>query len=180
MLRTMNLTRHIPLVVLLAAAGTVQAQYIACAPDVAPSHVGTDCIGYLGNGRPKRTTSRVNARYETTMHKRQADFDRVVTSSPRGYLVRVTGPGGVLRMTGACLDVLALVFHGPFQYYDQRGTLRAEGSYANGIKTGTWQRYDEQGEAMTDKEYDGLDWEHEEVKLGLSTVSGLPEPPMPE
>lgn len=166
--------QHIPLAVLLFAAGTAQAQDIACAPeDRVP--VSADLVGYLGNGRRTRTTARVNARYETSVHKRQADFDRVVTSAPEGYLVRVTDPGGVVRMVGACLDVLALVLHGPFRYYDQRGTLRAEGSYANGVKTGTWQRYDESGEAMPDKEYDGLDWDHEEVKLGLASISGLPD-----
>ncbi len=172
MLRATHIHGHIPLVFLLMAASTASAQEFERAPD---ERGPSDPIGHLGNGMRTRTTARVNARFETTTTDRQADFDRVVTSARNGYLVQVTDRGGVLRMAGACLDALALVFHGPFQYYDQHGTLRSEGSYAHGVKTGTWQRYDESGLAMPDKEYDGLDREHEAVKLGLVSLSGGPD-----
>lgn len=45
-------------------------------------------------------------------------------------------------------------FHGDFEEYDENGTLRSEGSYRKGRKTGRWKYYDEAGE-LTIKEWEG-------------------------
>ena len=48
-------------------------------------------------------------------------------------------------------------------------TLRAEGRYVDGRKFGTWLRYDDLGRRLSDKQYDGLDWEGKQLKLGLAS-----------
>jgi hypothetical protein len=114
----------------------------------------------------------VDHRYEPCKRKKDARYLRIITPAEEGYTVRVIRPEGGLMMEGASKDAQGLVPHGKFRYYDGFGTLRAEGEYAEGIKTGTWCRFDEHGNALPAKEYDGLDWEGKEVKLGLASKSG--------
>jgi len=117
----------------------------------------------------------VNARFESCISKKEARYFRVTTPVPDGFLVRVMTLDGAVRMTGACADAAAKMPNGPFHYYDDGGTLRAEGRYVNGLKSGIWHRYDDRGAALSDKEYDGLDWQGEEVKLGMTSMSAQPE-----
>ncbi len=114
----------------------------------------------------------VNARYEPCTKKKQAQYIRVITPTPHGsYDVRIMTPRGHILMRGSYADATGRVPQGAFVYYDQNGTLRAEGSYVHGSKTGVWHRYDSHGLAMTDKEYNGLDWDSEQVQLGLASMS---------
>ncbi len=113
----------------------------------------------------------VNARFEPCTTRNEARYFRVTTPVPDGFLVRVMTLDGVVRMTGACTDATARMPNGPFHYYDDGGTLRAEGRYVNGLKSGIWHRYDDRGASLTDKEYDGLDWPGEQMKLGMTSMS---------
>ena len=63
------------------------------------------------------------------------------------------------------------VLNGHFRYFDESGTLRAEGDYVNGQKFGTWTRFDDRGASLPAKEYDGLDWDAKQIKLGLASLS---------
>jgi hypothetical protein len=113
----------------------------------------------------------VNDRYEPCVKKKEARYLRVIAPDAAGYIVRVLTPHGIVLMHGKCADAQACVPDGQFFYYDDAGTLRAEGRYAKGRKVGTWHRYDDRGVALPDKEYPGLDWDGMQVKLGLATVS---------
>src|SRR5262245_29308528 len=101
----------------------------------------------------------VNARYQACSNKEDARHLCVITPADGVFGLRVFSASGVLLMDGRCLDAAGRVPDGYFRYYDANGILRADGRYANGLKTGVWHRYDADGIAMTDKEYDGLDWD---------------------
>jgi hypothetical protein len=113
----------------------------------------------------------VNDRYEACLLKKEARYLMISEPIADGYDVKVVSPGGAVLMEGHSRDVRCTVPDGAFRYYDANGTLRAEGHYFNGNKTDTWHRFDANGTAMTDKEYDGLDWEARQVKLGLASRS---------
>ena len=113
----------------------------------------------------------VNDRYEACSERRDARYMRVISPDGPGYRVLVWTPRGELLMAGQSLDASGAIPHGDFHYYDQNGTLRSEGRYSNGVKIGVWHRYDAKGQAMSDKEYDGLNWDDEQVKLGLASIT---------
>jgi hypothetical protein len=113
----------------------------------------------------------VNDRYEPCCHKKEVRYMRVITPADDAYTVRVVGPHGNVVMRGSYADAYATVPNGEFVFYDDAGTLRAQGRYVNGIKSGTWQRYDDRGQALPPKEYDGLGWDARQVKLGLAAES---------
>ena len=109
----------------------------------------------------------VNDRFEPCIRRKDARYVRIVTPVKHGYSVRVQTPHGFTLMTGMFKNEAATVPHGDFRYYDDAGTLRAEGRYVDGRKIGVWHRYDDRGAALSDKKYDGLDWEGMQLKLGL-------------
>ncbi len=111
----------------------------------------------------------VNDRFEPCTKRKDARYVRTITPTVHGYSVRVQTPHGFTLMTGVFKDPDATVAHGDFRYYDDAGMLRAEGRYVDGQKIGVWQRYDDRGQALSDKKYDGLDWEGMQLKLGLAS-----------
>lgn len=111
----------------------------------------------------------VNDRFEPCARKKEARYVRTITAVEHGYSVRVQTPHGFTLMTGIFKDEAATIPHGDFRYYDDAGTLRAEGRYVDGRKIGVWHRYDDRGVALSDKKYDGLDWEGMQLKLGLTS-----------
>lgn len=111
----------------------------------------------------------VNDRFEPCARKKEARYVRTITPLKHGYAVRVQTPHGFTLMTGVFKDEGATIPHGDFRYYDDAGTLRAEGRYVDGRKIGVWRRYDDRGIALSDKTYDGLDWEGLQLKLGLAS-----------
>ncbi len=113
----------------------------------------------------------VNARFEPCASKKEALYLREITPVSNGYLLRVVKTDGRVLMTGGSTDPHGKVLNGHFRYYDESGTLRAEGDYVNGQKIGTWTRFDDRGAALPAKEYDGLDWDAKQIKLGLATLS---------
>jgi hypothetical protein len=80
-----------------------------------------------------------------------------------------------MLMRGTYADANCTVPHGRFIYYDEYGTVRAIGEYNMGIKTGTWERFDERGDVLPAKNYDGLDWDGEQVRIGLASLSPTPD-----
>ncbi len=111
----------------------------------------------------------VNDRFEPCSRKKEARYVRTISPVKHGYAVRVQTPHGFTLMTGMFKDAEATIPHGDFRYYDDAGTLRAEGRYVDGRKIGVWHRYDDRGLALSDKKYDGLDWEGMQLKLGLTS-----------
>ncbi len=113
----------------------------------------------------------VNDRFELCAAKKEAKYLRVIAPATNGYAVRVLTPHGGLLMHGTYADAQAKVPDGEFFYYDDAGTLRSQGRYENGRKSGTWHRYDDRGFALPDKQYPELDWDEMQVSLGLATMS---------
>lgn len=111
----------------------------------------------------------VNSQFEPCTRRKDARYVRTITPTSNGFAVRVQTPHGFTLMTGHFADPAATVAHGDFRYYDDAGTLRAAGRYVDGRKLGVWHRYDDRGEALSDKKYDGLDWEGMQLKLGLAS-----------
>lgn len=111
----------------------------------------------------------VNDRFEPCARRKEARYVRTITPVQHGYSVRVQTPHGFTLMTGMFKDEAATMPHGDFRYYDDAGTLRAEGRYVDGRKIGVWHRWDDRGTALSDKKYDGLDWEGMQLKLGLTS-----------
>lgn len=169
---TMNLQHLLPATAFLLVAQTTLAQGRSSDPITEPlAHVdmpkSAAALPVFGGTR----IDMVNARYEPCYDMGEVSYLRVITPTLDGYSVRVIGVDGHIRVQGIASDAFGLVPHGLYRYYDSTGALRSEGAYFNGVKTGTWHRYDDLGLAMTDKEYDGLDWEGQQVKLGLTSVS---------
>lgn len=111
----------------------------------------------------------VNDQFEPCARRKDARYVRTITPTCSGFAVRVQTPHGFTLMTGHFADPAATVAHGDFRYYDDAGTLRAAGRYVDGRKLGVWHRYDDHGQALSDKKYDGLDWEGMQLKLGLAS-----------
>ena len=111
----------------------------------------------------------VNDRFEPCARRKEAKYVRTITPTDHGYQVRVQTPHGFTLMTGTFADANATLAHGDFRFYDDAGTLRSEGRFVDGLKIGVWHRYDDRGQALSDKKYDGLDWEGMQLKLGLAS-----------
>ncbi len=111
----------------------------------------------------------VNDQFQPCAHRKDARYLRTITPTSNGFAVRVQTPHGFTLMTGHFADPSATVAHGDFRYYDDAGTLRASGRYVDGRKIGVWHRFDDRGQALSDKKYDGLDWEGMQLKLGLTS-----------
>jgi hypothetical protein len=168
----MNLHQLLPTTVLLLAAQPTAAQgpsRIPVAEQLANPYVqkSPEALPVFGGAR----MDMVNARYEPCYGTEDVHYLRVITPYLDGYSVHIVGVDGLTRVHGITSDALGLVPHGLFRYYDSTGALRSEGAYVNGVKTGTWHRYDDLGLALTDREYDGLDWEGQQLKLGLTSMS---------
>ena len=97
-------------------------------------------------------------------------FDRKVTRNGDGtYAVVITNDKGTTRMTGRYLDEELRVADGEFTYYHKNGTVESKGSYANGMKTGTWERFAEDGTRKAERNYTGMSWEDMAVQLGMAS-----------
>ncbi|MFZ1688160.1 MAG: hypothetical protein WAU70_12095 [Flavobacteriales bacterium] len=73
------------------------------------------------------------------------------------FSVRVVDANGTLRMTGSYADANLTIPNGPFAYFYDNGAIESSGSFSKGSKSGTWERYTDQGRRLADREYSGLD-----------------------
>ena len=99
--------------------------------------------------------------------KDKVTFERTVTLDENGqYAVIVKDAEGRLRMTGTYVDEALNTAHGQFTFYYPNGNVESSGMYANGTKTGTWERFAEDGTAKAERNYTGMTWEDMAVTLG--------------
>ncbi len=99
-------------------------------------------------------------------------LQRVVSAGADGkFTVQVTAPDGTLMMEGSYSDPECLVQNGPFTYYYGNGQVSAQGSYAMGIKTGLWLRFDAHGTTLAERVYTGLTWEQTQFQLEQNSVA---------
>lgn len=118
----------------------------------------------LVNDRFEPVKSRKEARKGTTYLLR-------ITPAGQGWSVQVLNAYAQVLMDGTSLDREGQVLDGAFTYRDAAGRLRAEGRFDHGRKTGVWHRYDAQGQALPDKTYYGEDWDAQQVRVGLASMS---------
>jgi hypothetical protein len=105
----------------------------------------------------------------TPADKRDTDvYTRTVSIGENGfYDVVITDMEGDLRMTGRYLDAELKTADGFFTYYHPNGNVESRGLYANGLKTGTWERFAADGTPKAERVYTGMTWEDMAVMLGV-------------
>jgi hypothetical protein len=117
----------------------------------------------------------VNGRYEACSSRKmarcQGNYIKCVKPAEQGWSVVIITPSGTRVMEGQSLDEEGNILHGTCAYYDANGRLRAQGRYVQGLKTGTWSRYDANGQRLSDKSYHGEDWDATQVRVGLATMA---------
>lgn len=94
-------------------------------------------------------------RMEVVDKERHAMFYR--TSEPagdKGYKVKAFFLSGELKMEGYYKDKAISVPHGEFTFYYKNGQVESTGDYADGLKTGVWQRYAKDGSEKAEKVYE--------------------------
>lgn len=100
---------------------------------------------------------------------------RVARKAPEGWAVRVyTGQDGRLVMTGTFADDSLTVAHGEFTFYHPNGQVESTGRFEQGVKAGTWHRYDPQGNALPDRIYGHSTVRMDPVQECRSTLSCKP------
>lgn len=82
-----------------------------------------------------------------------AEYYREVTPDFEHYHVRVFFMDGKLRMTGTYADEELQIKDGLFTYYYEVGRKESQGHYREGFKTGSWKRWDWEGNPKADRIY---------------------------
>ncbi len=96
----------------------------------------------------------LNALLEPTTD-RKAAFYRVWEGMEGQYFIgRTYSMDGKLKAEGRYLDQELTLEHGHFTYYHANGKVESSGDYAQGLKSGLWQRYDVWGRPLAEKVYD--------------------------
>lgn len=109
----------------------------------------------------------VDARFAPVQYNGDA-FLRTTTPLCNGsFSARVVDANGTLRMTGSYTDAELSIPNGSFIYFYENGSTESSGSFKNGTKSGTWERYASDGRRLADREYRGLDVD------GLLELNGL-------
>lgn len=86
--------------------------------------------------------------------QKKAVYVREVVKKEDGtYLVNIRFRSGSLKLTGHFLDEALQIETGHFQYFFANGLKESEGDYNKGIKTGTWKRWDYEGNPRPDRFY---------------------------
>lgn len=128
-------------------------------------------------GAPVMTSTQrfdlVNDRFEPGWHCDRDLLIREMTYAPPAWKIRIVDRDGLVRMRGNCADQECKTPNGDFAYFDDRGVLRALGWYVNGLKSGTWQRWNAVGRRLPDKQYAGLEWDEMQVRLGMASRTDL-------
>jgi hypothetical protein len=86
---------------------------------------------------------------------RKATFYRIWEGMEGQYFIgRTYSMDGKLKSEGRYLDQHLTIEHGHFTFYHANGKVESSGEYAEGLKSGVWERYDAWGRALAEKVYD--------------------------
>lgn len=97
----------------------------------------------------------LNRYLEPVKNKKEAYYTFTAEQQPDGlYKIVVHDLSGNLKMEGFSRDALGLEKHGNFTFYYSNGNKESEGAFANGIKSGVWQRYANNGDTLAEKVYE--------------------------
>ena len=103
------------------------------------------------------TTDFVDAQFEPTPYHGDAFLRSATRLCNGGFTVRVVDANGTVRMTGIYADAHLTLANSLFTYFYDNGALESIGTFRNGTKSGTWERYSINGRRLADREYPGLD-----------------------
>lgn len=78
---------------------------------------------------------------------------RTARKTPDGWFARVYGPDGSLLMTGTFKDQGLQIAQGDFTFFQPNGKKESQGQFCNGGKVGIWQRWDNNGQPLSDRVY---------------------------
>lgn len=96
-------------------------------------------------------------------------YKRVVTrTDDNTFVSHITDRNGMPRMTGSYKDIALKVPDGEFTYFYSNGRVESTGRFTNGIKSGTWHCWQSDGTPRADRYYQGQDWDHMQVTLGVA------------
>ena len=97
----------------------------------------------------------LNRYLEPVKNKKEAYYTFTAEEQPNGlFKIVVSDLSGNLKMEGYSRDALGVEKHGSFKFYYPNGKKESEGMYTNGIKTGVWQRYANNGDTLAEKVYE--------------------------
>lgn len=96
----------------------------------------------------------LNSEFQIIESEDMAAYTRTRTkNSEGGFDVAVNFSGGQVFMTGKYQDEALEIRHGHFVFYSQNGNKQTEGDYHQGMKVGTWKRWDEEGAPLPSRTY---------------------------
>lgn len=99
-------------------------------------------------------------------------YDRTVSIARTGeYVVRITGPHGIMRLEGQYADAALTIPVGHFTYYHINGRKESSGDYMEGEKAGVWQCWAMDGSPRPDRMYAGKPWEQLQFDVGVSEIA---------
>ena len=81
------------------------------------------------------------------------DIKRLVMQTDSGYQIKDYRKNEKLKFEGLFSSINPVVEHGHFSFYGKKGKLEAEGNYVNGVLTGTWNFYNEDGSLKKEVDY---------------------------
>lgn len=81
------------------------------------------------------------------------DIKRLVTQTDSGYQIRDYRKNAKLKFEGFFASIDPVVEHGHFSFYGKKGGLEAEGNYVNGVLSGRWKFYNENGTLKKEVDY---------------------------
>jgi len=76
------------------------------------------------------------------------------------YVIAMYDVSGNLKMKGGCLDPAGEVFDGEFEFYHSSGMVESKGRYMYDAKVGVWERFDQRGNRLAERNYASFDTRH--------------------
>ena len=96
----------------------------------------------------------LNSEFQIIESEDMAAYTRTRTKNAEGgFDVTVNFSGGQVFMTGKYQDEALEIRNGHFVFYSQNGNKQTEGDYHQGMKVGTWKRWDEEGAPLPSRTY---------------------------
>ncbi len=104
-----------------------------------------------GQAQPIRTEYYIGLWESANEHK--YDIKRLITQTDSGYQIRDYRKNAKLKFEGLFASIDPVVEHGHFSFYGKKGELEAEGNYVNGVLSGRWKFYNENGSLRKEVDY---------------------------
>lgn len=112
------------------------------------------CSSLLVPGDKRAARTYLNSYLEPTTKGKAAFYKVPAGQDGALYLGKIFTMHDELKAEGHYADPELKIPQGHFVFYYPNGKVESEGDYAQGNKSGVWQRFDEWGQALAEKVYD--------------------------